>query len=109
MPHRLRVMLSAFLLFAVPVFKSVAVVTLCVGLFPAIALAQDAASDSGFLGSVFGFLKGIVQYLDVALAVVGAFALVASKTPNQTDDKFVQFGLDLINFLGANFGQAKNE
>ena len=86
---------------------SLFVVTLCVGLFPALALAQTA--DVGFVDGALSFLGSLVQYLDVALAAVGVFALIAVKTPNQTDDKFVQFLLDAINFLGANFGKAKNE
>lgn len=50
----------------------------------------------------------VTNYFDVALAVVGVLALVATKTPNTSDDKIVQFVLDLVNFGGANFGKAKN-
>jgi len=51
----------------------------------------------------------VIGYLPVALSVVGAFAIIASKTPNKSDDKIVQFILDLINFLGFNLGKAKND
>ena len=51
----------------------------------------------------------IVEFSPIALAVVGAFALIAAKTPNKSDDRVIQFFLDIINFLGANFGTAKNK
>ena len=50
----------------------------------------------------------IVDWIPTALAVVGAFALIATKTPNKTDDRILQVILDIINFLGANLGKAKN-
>jgi len=50
----------------------------------------------------------IVSYIPLALTVVGAFAAVATLTPNKSDDKIVQVILDIINFAGANFGKAKN-
>ena len=49
------------------------------------------------------------QYIPIILAFVGAFALIASKTPNKSDDRIIQVLLDIINFLGANFGKAKND
>lgn len=51
----------------------------------------------------------IIGWLPEALAVVGAFALIAVKTPNKVDDKIGQVLMDIINFLGANFGKAKND
>ena len=51
----------------------------------------------------------ILEYVPVALAIVGGFALLAAKTPNKTDDRVLQVILDIINFLGANLGRAKNE
>ena len=50
----------------------------------------------------------VIEYIPIALAFVGAFALIATKTPNQTDDKILQFILDFINFCGANIGKSKN-
>ncbi len=44
----------------------------------------------------------------IILEVIGAFAILATMTPNKTDDKIVQVVLDLVNFLGANTGKAKN-
>jgi len=50
----------------------------------------------------------IGEYLPAALAIVGGFALLATKTPNKVDDRILQVVLDVINFLGANLGKAKN-
>tara|TARA_R110002074_G_scaffold164668_4_gene324479 strand:- start:386 stop:562 length:177 start_codon:yes stop_codon:yes gene_type:complete len=46
--------------------------------------------------------------LDIALKVVGAFAVVASLTPNATDNKIADTLLRIINTLGFNVGNAKN-
>jgi len=50
----------------------------------------------------------VVEYLPIALQIVGGFALIAIKTPNKVDDKILQIVMDVINFLGANLGKAKN-
>ena len=50
----------------------------------------------------------LTQWLPVALQVVGVFAVIATLTPNKVDDKIIQFIMDLINFLGGNFGKSKN-
>ena len=50
----------------------------------------------------------VAKYLPVAVSVVGSFAMIASLTPNKVDDKIGQVLLDVINFMGANFGKAKN-
>tara|TARA_R100001163_G_C4971520_1_gene131231 strand:+ start:257 stop:442 length:186 start_codon:yes stop_codon:yes gene_type:complete len=46
---------------------------------------------------------------DVVLKVVGAFAVVASMTPNDTDNRAAQMLADLVNLLGFNVGKARNE
>jgi hypothetical protein len=46
--------------------------------------------------------------LDIALKVVGAFAVIASLTPNATDNKIAAILLRVINTLGFNIGKAKN-
>ncbi len=43
------------------------------------------------------------------LQIIGAFAIIATWTVNKSDDKIVQFLLDVVNFLGANLGNAKNK
>jgi len=40
--------------------------------------------------------------------VVGVAALVATLTPNTSDNKAVDFVLNIINMLGANIGKSKN-
>lgn len=54
-------------------------------------------------------LAWVQQYIPTILAVIGAFAVLATFTPNKFDDKIIQFILDFINFLGGNFGKAKND
>lgn len=42
------------------------------------------------------------------LSIVGGFSLIATLTPNKTDDRIAQVLLDAINFVGGNVGKAKN-
>ena len=61
------------------------------------------------MAEVFAFLQSNGQTIIMALlATVGGFASLASLTPNKTDDRIIQMILDVINFLGGNFGKAKN-
>ena len=50
-----------------------------------------------------------VAILSATASIVGGFAVIASLTPNKSDDRIVQMILDVVNFLGANFGKAKND
>ena len=45
---------------------------------------------------------------DVVLKLVGAFAIIASMTPNTNDNKAAQMLADLVNLLGFNIGKSKN-
>ena len=47
--------------------------------------------------------------IGIATSLVGAFAILATMTPNPEDDKIVSQLYKLINFLGANFGKSKNK
>lgn len=47
--------------------------------------------------------------ISAGLSLVGFFSIVATMTPNTTDDKVVQYLLDIVNWLGANFGKATNK
>ena len=49
-----------------------------------------------------------VAILSAVASIVGGFAVIASMTPNKSDDRLVQMILDVVNFLGANFGKASN-
>jgi hypothetical protein len=53
-------------------------------------------------------LENINSIIEIALNLVGAFAVVATMTPNDSDNKFVDSILKVINILGANFGKASN-
>lgn len=47
--------------------------------------------------------------LSAAASIVGGFAVLATFTPNRSDDKYLQYVLDFINVLGGNFGKSKNK
>ena len=59
-----------------------------------------------WLNDVLNFFQ---SYAEIIFAIIGVFSLIATKTPNKADDKIVQTILDLVNFLGMNFGKAKND
>ena len=61
-------------------------------------------------GTIFVTISEIItKYAPIALAVCGAFAALATLTPNKSDDRIVQLILDCINFFGGNIGKAKND
>jgi len=51
----------------------------------------------------------VIGNIPQVLQIVGFFAILATMTKNRTDDKIVGHILDAVNFLGANFGKAKND
>jgi len=48
------------------------------------------------------------QIIELIVQIVGVASLVATLTPNESDNKAVDFILNIINMLGANVGKAKN-
>jgi hypothetical protein len=50
------------------------------------------------IGGIFEILTGLV----------GVAAVVATMTPNESDNAVIQKILNLVNLLGANFGNARN-
>ena len=54
-------------------------------------------------------MDNYVSILSAVASIVGGFAVLASLKPNKSDDRIVQMILDVVNFLGANFGKAKND
>ena len=48
------------------------------------------------------------QIIELIVQIVGVASLVATLTPNVSDNKAVDFILNIINMLGANIGRAKN-
>lgn len=57
------------------------------------------------------FLSGydIADWIALALSVIGVFSVIATMTPNETDNKIVDGAYKIVNFLAANFGKAKND
>jgi hypothetical protein len=53
-------------------------------------------------------IANLPTYLEILTQAVGVFALVATLTPNTSDNAIVDFILKLINFGGANIGSSKN-
>ena len=61
------------------------------------------------MGGVVSYvMENYMQMLAAVGGIVGGFAVIASMTPNKSDDRIVQMILDMVNFIGANFGKAKN-
>lgn len=48
-------------------------------------------------------------YAQVILAVIGAAAAIAAITPTPRDDRFVAFLRKIIDVIGMNVGNAKND
>jgi amino acid permease len=49
-----------------------------------------------------------VPILEIAAQIVGAFAILATMTKNDADNKIVAWLLKIINIFGANLGRARN-
>ena len=50
----------------------------------------------------------IGDIVEVFAALVGVFAMIATMTPNKSDNVIADKMLHWINVFGANFGKAKN-
>jgi hypothetical protein len=48
-----------------------------------------------------------LRILEAVTMVVGAFALIATITPTEADNKIADKLMKAIHFLGANFGKAR--
>jgi len=48
------------------------------------------------------------EMLMAMTSIVGGFSVIATMTPNKTDNIIVNKMMKVINFMGANFGKAKN-
>jgi len=51
----------------------------------------------------------VTAIVEILMQVVGLFSLVATMTPNQSDNIWAQNILNAINALGANVGKARNQ
>ena len=54
-------------------------------------------------------IAALPQYVEILVQVVGAFALIATLTPNTSDNAIADFLFKLVNGLGANLGNAANK
>jgi hypothetical protein len=54
-------------------------------------------------------ISWITSNLAVLLEIVGAFSLIATLTPNKTDNEIMDWVMKAVNFLGANIGKAENK
>jgi len=54
---------------------------------------------------VFDFLA---VWFPIVSSVIGTFAVIATVTPNTVDNRIAQILMEVINFVGANLGKAKN-
>ena len=57
---------------------------------------------------IAAFIANFPAYLEIITQAVGVFALVATLTPNTSDNAIVDFLLRLVNFGAANVGKSKN-
>ena len=46
--------------------------------------------------------------VEIAFQIAGAFAIIASMTPNENDNKIADYILKFINVVGFNVGNARN-
>tara|TARA_R110000824_G_scaffold292565_4_gene480968 strand:+ start:8134 stop:8322 length:189 start_codon:yes stop_codon:yes gene_type:complete len=47
-------------------------------------------------------------YIEVATQIVGTFAVIATMTPNSSDNAIVDFLAKIVNFFAGNFGKSSN-
>ena len=48
------------------------------------------------------------ELVEAAMKIIGGFAILATMTKNQTDNRILNYILRAINFFGANVGRARN-
>ncbi len=51
----------------------------------------------------------ITALIEIVIQVIGVASLIATLTPNESDNKAVDFVLNIVNMLGANIGRASND
>lgn len=74
-----------------------------------IGAALEIPPQLSALPVIGDFIQGLQKWLPLIFQLVGAAAILASMTANQTDDKVVNWALKIINLAGFNFGTAKND
>ena len=53
-------------------------------------------------------IENASDLIEISLEIAGAFAIIASMTPNETDNKIADYLLKAINVIGFNVGNARN-
>ena len=53
-------------------------------------------------------IENASDLIEIALEIAGAFAIIASMTPNETDNKIADYFLKAINVIGFNVGNSRN-
>ena len=51
----------------------------------------------------------VLMWLQIVTSVIGTFSLIAAATPTKRDDRILGYLMKIVDFLGANFGAAKNK
>ena len=74
--------------------------------FDFVAKCGNIATKGNIMDGIINFIN---EWYQPILAVVGAFAAIATMTPNKADNKIANLLLKVINLFGANFGKAKND
>ena len=71
-------------------------------------LAMNIPSIIGGIQDL-GFTEWLKANWQLALtSTIGIYAIIASVTPNHHHNKYINIVLKVVNFLGCNFGKAKN-
>lgn len=74
-----------------------------------IAGAGTAHAGGGISVTGFSLLEIAAHYYPLVSSVVGTAAIAAALTPNTFDNKIVAFARAVLDFVAANFLNAKNE
>tara|TARA_R100000742_G_C4279092_1_gene102899 strand:- start:3991 stop:4167 length:177 start_codon:yes stop_codon:yes gene_type:complete len=53
-------------------------------------------------------MENWTMIISAMTSIVGGFSIIATMTPNKADNMIVEKMAKFVNFMGANFGKAKN-
>ena len=60
------------------------------------------------MDSIAVIIAWVATHISEITQIIGAFAIIATLTPNTSDDKIVEWILKAVNFAGGNIGKASN-
>lgn len=84
----------------------VALVALCTCALPALAFASDVG---GLFDPNAPWYVEAGSYYILITSVIGTAAMLATMTPTPKDDEFIAKVIKVLNWVGMNFGFAKNK